>query len=267
MNKADSKFEPTNYFDSMDDPAYFTQELQYCVDHVFSQRKQNKPRQASNGSDLKTAEDYLNRIIRGLRKIFGGSGNVTLPRDTEECVIEAVKQFGMEAVRPSIFEEGLARRKYAYRLFVIEDKLGAVVCTVIRHWREQVSEGDYSSRRNAIKRLKEVGKVLIPDARGKRKQTTDPQKIRSFYWTQMYRLYHIQHWLQDISNSESEVETIGKKFDMPADQIRKLFLQYYKGIDDYIPRLRNVSIKEIARQLTAKHFKIKRHTVSNILAS
>ncbi len=262
-----------------------SEQLKYIFDHDLFERGGKKRNSHNNGNKV-TEQLCLNKILQGWKKAFDRKGTLILPKETEKYAIKALKEFGVDALRCPVQEERFVRENYANRTYLIEemllkgesvsfpkqlpeiiDQLGAAVCMVLRYWRNQVLKGDHKTRGNARKRLQEVGKALIPDTRGKRKITTDTREIRFFYWKEMFRLYHIQHWLEQIFKTGSEVERIGKNFNMPPDQIRKIFLKHLKDLDDYIPELRDVSIKEIARKVTAKHFNLRMHTVSNILAS
>jgi len=146
------------------------------------------------------------------------------------------------------------------------DELGVSVCNVIRYWRDQVATGTIESRRQAIKHLRNVAKVLIPDTRGKRgrRLTVPPLQVVLFYYKQIFDLYQIQNALRSLlRNMSTKVKAASKKFEIPVEQIRRLW-----NLDDEDkPKGRPVSIQEMARIQTAEHFNITQHTVSNIIAS
>ena len=148
--------------------------------------------------------------------------------------------------------------------------LGPLICMVLRFWREQIQSGSLIERRRATKHLKDFGKALIPETRGKRKNivTANAYEVKTFYLKELYRLYHVDHALQASDgprNQALKVKEVSKSFQITVVQLRKLL-----GLaDDYTPdphldRLKTP--KEMAVVRTAEHFKLVPGRISNILS-
>lgn len=144
------------------------------------------------------------------------------------------------------------------------ERLGAAVCRVLGRLGRSGVKGDYDTRKKARKRLENIVKGILPDARGKKKNTADPLEIQQFYWKELFRLYHIQNALRASGKNPSQkVKAASQNFDMPIAQIRDL----WKLDEDDQTTVRPIPIKEMARILTDQHYGITQHRLSNIMAS
>jgi hypothetical protein len=83
------------------------------------------------------------------------------------------------------YRHPLGRAREEAELFELRyrDGLGAVICEVLRQWREQAEQGTIDERRNAVKSLRKFGEALIPDTRGKRAKilTATSYEVKKFY--------------------------------------------------------------------------------------
>ena len=126
--------------------------------------------------------------------------------------------------------------------------------------------GSYQERQNATTWLEKFAKLLVPDNRGKRARASGATTghVKMYYYSELFRLYHIEHALRTISGSRvTKVRTASKNFQLPIDQIREFW-----GLDDKDdPDRQPFTVKDMARELTARHFRITHQTVSNILSS
>jgi len=144
--------------------------------------------------------------------------------------------------------------------------LGPVICDVLRFWREQVERGSLKERRLAAKHLREFSKALIPETRGKRKSTLRASyyEVKKFYYRALYRLYHLENALRTTPGSRTEkVRAASKNFEIPLETIREL----WRLNEDDSPKGRPDPIRQRARLLTARHFRVTEPAVSNIIAS
>lgn len=147
--------------------------------------------------------------------------------------------------------------------------LGPLICMVLRFWREQIqSGGSPIERRRATKHLKDFGKALIPEARGKRKNivTANAYEVKTFYLKELYRLYHVEHAVGSYDgprNFSLKVKQASENYGPAIESIRE-----FLGLDeDDKPDRQRFTPKDMARELAARKFKITHPTVSNLLSS
>jgi hypothetical protein len=143
------------------------------------------------------------------------------------------------------------------------ERLGAAVLRILGSLRSGGLHGEFQERKKDRARLKKIFKDILPDTRGKKTNTAYPLSVKIFYWNELFRLYHIRKTLQSGQrNMSQKVKAASENFEMPIDQIR----DFWKLDEDDQPTVRPVPLKEMARILTARHFKLTQHRVSNILA-
>ena len=150
--------------------------------------------------------------------------------------------------------------------------LGNLICMVLRCWRKQIQSGSLMERRRATSHLKDFGKSLIPETRGKRKSivTAGIYEVKTFYLKELYRLYHVEHALKDSTgprNRALKIKEIGERFQMPVQKIREFWWLDKNGEPVNPHRTRIATPKDMARQLTARKFKLSLQAVSNRLSS
>jgi hypothetical protein len=164
----------------------------------------------------------------------------------------------------------LGRAREEAELFELRyrDSLGSVICEVLRQWRKEAEEGTIDERRNAVKSLRQFGEALIPDTRGKRRKilTASTYEVKKFYLRELYRLYHVDNALHSkngLRNHNLKVKQASENYNFPVDLIREFW-----GLDEENrPDRRPLKVKDMARELTARHFKITHPRVSNIIRS
>ena len=137
------------------------------------------------------------------------------------------------------------------------------MCRVLGYLGVEGLRGDYDERKKAKTRLEKIVKGILPDTRGKKKNTADPRAVQWFYWRELFRLYHVEHFLRKPpGNSRAKVRAASKNFDIAEETIKWL---WYLD-DDCKPKGQPDPIQQRARLLTGQHFKISEQTVSNLLA-
>ena len=185
-------------------------------------------------------------------------------------MIKAIKLFGMDALRLSALDEQVVKDSDTGSLSLeslkLKDKLGAVVCNAIRYWREQVVAGRPKERPKAVSWIKKAIGALVPETRGKRGEGLRfPLEVGKFYYKELFRLYHIKHALKGPQKNKSEkVKAAGKNYGLDVKLIREFW-----GLDEDACPIRGsgpFTVKDMARELTARHFEITQQTISNILA-
>jgi len=271
-----SQFEPDCYLPSKSHPDYQSEETWYVVSRVFSDKKIKKWQKKHTGAvPFTDIEDllasYLGREIeRGWHSAPVGKGKVTFS-GTEKRVIKAIKLFGMDALRLSVLDEQVVKnsdtRSLSLESLKLKDQLGAVVCNAIRYWREQVVAGRSKERRKeAASWIKEAIGALVPETRGKRGEGLKlPLEVGKFYYKELFRLCQIKHALKGPQKNKSEkVKAAGKNYGLDVKLIREFW-----GLDEDACPIRGsgpFTVKDMARELTARHFEITQQTISNILA-
>ena len=269
------RFEPDRYLPSKSHPGYLRQETTYVVTHIFSDHRMERwQRKRAGAIPFREIEDvvasYLGHEIgQSWHPVPVGKGKVTFS-GAEKQVIKAIELFGMDALGLSVVDELINEKNDTRDMFLetlkLKDQLGAEVCEVIRYWLERVLAGGQEERRKAASWLKEVFTALVPETRGKREKMlrVPPLEVQKFYYKELFRLYHIRHALRTGNGSKSErVRRASADLGLPVETIRDLW-----DLDEADnPVARPISVKEMARILTGRHFKITQHRLSNILAS
>jgi len=154
-------------------------------------------------------------------------------------------------------------RELAYR-----EGLGLLICNVLRFWREQVQRSSLKQRRFAAKCLRRFGEALIPETRGKRERFLEAShyEVKIFYLKELYRPYHIENALCSAGgprNHGLRVKEAAESYGQSVELIREFW-----GLDDSDePDRQPFTVKDMARELTARQFRISHQRVSNILSS
>ena len=235
--------EPKIYLPSKSHPDYLPREWEYRAEH-------DKGTKRGTGLGFWSPNILCSHYLREIRqaKVYSN--------ESDKYVIEAVKLFSDHPIELSVSLSPLQFSEEA-------KSLGAAVCRVLGSLRSQALGGQYEERTKAKMRLRQIVKGITPDTRGKKKRTASPYAIRRTYWCELFRLYHIQKTLRASSGSRTaKVRVASKNFGMPEQSIRDL----WSLDEDDMPDEQPVTLKEMARQLTAKEYKITQHTLSNILA-
>jgi hypothetical protein len=139
---------------------------------------------------------------------------------------------------------------------------------VIEELRRLQHQGAHGlrERRESRKRLKKLIDSLLPDSRGKRANilAVSTSKVKLYYYEELFRIYHIENALRNFPGTlRNKVKVASENYELSVETIKDL----WKLNDSYTPICSPVSRKEMARILTARHFSITQHRVSNILAS
>ena len=239
-------------------PDYEREELRYIKQHLFFPSR-----------ELPSIDDYIQNINQSL-------GKYPVPEKTVRTVAEAVRDYGndlltvysgfAEILTGGTLSEAITEeaRKFASLYPSGLEKLGKFTCAIVLALQYQAFDGmTLDERRKARNGLLSIGKALVPESRGKKKTTTDPIIVRRYYLVCLFQLYHIEHTLRNSQGSRSKkVKSASKNFEMPINKIRDI----WKLNENDEPTVRPVPIREMARTLTARHFGITQHRVSNIIA-
>jgi hypothetical protein len=273
MNK--TRFEPEEYLPNRSDPRYIKQEIRFAIRLIFGR----KNRRSIKGAQRKSALCFLNEkearahfyleSIRDGQTLRGEALSFT--KEAEDCAIQAIQIFGIDALRLSgpdqqivnLGDEADIRFNYLDTM----DRLGCLICVMIRSWKDCAISANLTARREATARLKMLAAALVPDNRGR--VAVDDFDVLYFYYTELFRLYHIRRILvtpranRKHGGYADRVRCASEAFDLPVSTIRELWCL---DEDDEPSLTRPTSMKDMARILTDRHFGIAQHTLSNIIA-
>lgn len=204
--------EPRAYFPGIRHPGYLREEIVYTISHAFQGKRRD--RESLRDGTVKV-QQYIQRIIRGWRGPEEGYAYIrfweieqgTFSEEAARAVIDAVKEFGLGALRPNPLQENILRDPskllsaslggfhipYSERRpdgsivhdartgfgnadeaaehFVYAyklDELGAIICEAIRLWQYEIRFGTAQVKRRATRWLQALFKSLTPETRGKR---------------------------------------------------------------------------------------------------
>jgi len=254
MPQKKPKEEPEHYFPKIT-REYRIEELRYIRGHIFGKKRRVL---AQRSPKAVQAANLLDQIRQGWSK---ESGLAPFEEENDKCVIKAVKLFSATA---------LLAVGFPARLSDEANRLGGAVCRVLGYLRQQVLTGNKSERQIATRRLKNITKAIIPETRGKSGDKIDTFAVKYFYHQEMFRLHQIRNALKSplgAINQSQKVKDVSNNFGVPIGTIR----QFWFLDENDKPKSRRVSLKEMARILTANHFctpqhRMTQHRVSNILA-
>jgi len=250
MPQKKPKEEPEHYFPKIT-REYRIEELRYIRGHIFGKKRRVL---AQRSPKAVQAANLLDQIRQGWSK---ESGLAPFEEEKDKCVIEAVKLFSATALLAVGFPARLSEEANC---------LGGAVCRVLGYLRQQALTGNKSERQIAIRRLKNITKAIIPETRGKSGDKINTFAVKYVYHQKLFWLHQIRNALKSslgARNQSQKVKDVSKNFGMPVDQIRWLLGLDYEDKLDRQP----FTVKEMARQLTARHFRITQNTLANILAS
>jgi len=277
--KKGSRFEPRFYLISHTDPRYQKETIRYALGHIYGSRSSIKPPKkqlrAFNSLDDKQrrAFFYLSRIRRGQ---IHRSGKLSFSKRAQDLAIEAVREFGMDAIRLSGPDSQVVKEadERDLRLAYLDamDHLGALICATIRGWQARAASKKLKSRRRATVHLKDLAAALAPDNRGK--IGADRFDVLYFYYTQLFRLHHVNHALRtpnakrERGGFEARVKAASKNFGLPLNTIMELWrMEFTKDSDKPITIIsKPATIKDMARILTDRHFRLTQQTLSNLIS-
>jgi hypothetical protein len=102
----------------------------------------------------------------------------------------------------------------------------------------------------------------MPETRGRQRSGFHGQ-VKVYYFEKLYQLYHIQRLLELPGNTPTaKVKEASLRYGISVKTIRELWCLDQNDQ----PTSRPTSLKEMARRLTARAFRVTEQTVSNILA-
>jgi hypothetical protein len=236
------RFEPTIYLPSTSHPDYIEQLNKYTALH----RRRRATGYLALGLSNRRAQYYAGQLEQS--KVHS---------DTQDrYVVDAVTLFSEHVLELTASIEPL-------RFSSDAERLGAAALRVLANIRSQAIDGNYEERKRGKARMKFVLKGIFPSARGKKKNSVSPIEVQFFYWRELFRLYHIRKELRSHEGTKTQkVKSASKKFELPVGEIREFW-----GLDENDnPDRQPFTLKDMARERTARHFRIKHHTVSNILS-
>jgi hypothetical protein len=219
-------------------------------------------------SQLKEISRYAKLIDAGIRNP-GDRGQAqellpTISKRAENQVFEVIEKFGLEIFTPMFMSSRASVKKSN---FSPQDRLRDILIAAIDIWQTRIMEGTDQESRAAKKTLQKLFNLLTP-ARFKRRdaETTRPisqDEIREFYYRQLFKLRQVQRALElsPGRNRSMKVKSVSQKFEISVDDLRD-----FLGVDeDGVYCRKALTLKEMARRLTAKEFKIRLSTVSNLI--
>lgn len=141
-------------------------------------------------------------------------------------------------------------------------ELNQLVGTAISQWQCAVNQG---RTRPFLRLLKEIGKALVPHAKGKGKKrgAGNNAAVRFWYYKMLFRVTKTAHILKTPGRPVgSRIKFASEQYGLSVEDIK----HFWRIDEDNSPIGRPLSLKEMARILTAKRFGITQHRISNILA-
>ncbi len=251
-------FDPKFLLGSVSDPVYEEAERVFVAGQILSLHKVRKMQRKVDWERLKGwnhPQVYLERI-----KTAWSAHEFS--DDGIKAVITAVKVHGLDGFWALKGNTEVMRDDRTKALC----ELSVEILNVLRHWQQLVREGNIKQRQKAARCLRQFGQAFIPQTKGKKeRKQVNPTEVKIFYYKELFRLYQIRNALRQLAGSFGHrVKAASKRFEMSVDQIKELW-----GLDeeDYKPKMRPLTTKEMARILTARHFEIAQQSVSNIIAS
>jgi hypothetical protein len=262
------------YLSSRSDPNWEEYQFSYWIDETAGRVDRNKSCEEM-AQETRIAEDQrAKEILRSAKSIFAGIREPTEPsyeqsaaprflatvsENAENVARKVLKKYGIEAFAPRATSESIKK-------WPPEAELLDAFAELIGAWQAQIETGTDRQARAAKASLQKLFKVLIP-ARPKRrdvqKNLVTREDISEFYHGQMFTLRHVEHAMRSGGprNQSTKVKSISEKFGIRIDEIRD-----FLGLDeDDQPVRSRFTCKNMARKLTAKHFKISLSTVSNLI--
>jgi hypothetical protein len=239
--------QPRAYFSNGYDPEYRKEQARYVAAHIFPHGPKAPLRKLGPSF-------YADQIQQGWSK---ESGLGPFREEKDRYISEGLKLFG---------ETSLGDGTWPFHLTDQANQLGGAICRVLGYLLQQTCADKKEQRQMATRRLEKIIRNTKPETRGKRKRVIRPEAVKFFYFGELFQLYQIQNALRSPTgsrNSSRKIKEVSKNFGMPIEQIMEL----WKLDENDQPRYRPIPMKEMARILTAEHFQLTQHRVSNILAS
>jgi hypothetical protein len=241
--KSTDALEPKVYLPSKSHPDYWTEQYKYMFRQQATRFKLPGPRLFTPGQ---FARSYMKAL----------EGAKISSNEKDRYIGLAVRLFGEHWLELTVSIDPIRFSDEA-------ERLAAAALRALGTLTHRALDGDFHERKTAKARLEKIIRDMLPDTRGKKANTANPFSVKVFYWSELFRLYHIRKTLQsEQRNMSQKVKLASTNFEMPIEQIRDL----WKLDGDDLPSGRPIPLKEMARILTARHFKLTQHRVSNILA-
>jgi hypothetical protein len=289
------KDKPRKFFNSVYDSGYYREKQYYVGTRLLAGgRRRNRTNAVVSDDEEGQLRFWLQRLRVCWKPNYGGqpdfSKSVNGTNIDEGAVIRIIKQafdrFGFDVVRISRFLEIQHRNMLANNegsetkddfgndnsswlndppdsRLGIRDELGACICEFLRYWRVQAAhKTDREKRRRAARILGDVLKTLIPDMRGR--GSVDPSAVKRFYFAELFRIYQIAKALKTRrpGTRKAKLQSVSKNFEIPVNVIIDFW-----GLDEEGEfKRRRFRFKEMARQLTGRHFHITQQTIENYLS-
>jgi hypothetical protein len=268
MKKKDA-LEPERYWPRASDPGYRGDLIAYLDDQDIRHTRWHPEWERDRERDWIETSDRITRLYEQIRAGASYQPFCLPSQQAINCVIEAIKLFGLGALVPPVWKRSFAlglsprARKERLRWYFRHKWLAEAVYKLIEGLRILTGSEVYGAK--AKKQLERIMKTFIPDGRGRLKKgmRRHPYTVRLYYYEELFRLYHIRHFLRQPGQLRSEkVREASRRFDMPIEQIREFW-----GLDeeDNLDR-QPFTLKDMARELTARRFRISQQTVANLLA-
>jgi len=265
------RLEPERYWPSSSDPNYQEDLLSYLdaqdIRHLQQHMDWNNPPEVKLRKEYDRIPGYVKEITASLNQGFGGLPSEGLPSEQAiTSAIQAMKTFGIRVLFPPRWKRLAPRSRLSLRVHKEglrrqwrRKRLAEAIIKLIENLQTLIYGGRHSAK--ARKQLERVLKSIIPETRGKG-MTVHPMIIRSCYYKELYRLYHIRHFFKQPGLRRGEkVKEASRRFDMPVKTIRELW-----SLDEDNQPTRPISLREMARSLVARRFRISPQTVSNKLS-
>lgn len=178
----------------------------------------------------------------------------------EDAPLKAVRTLGLAALRPSRLEDLPAWQPRPGSTRAIDEilrdlhRVRGLVWAGVERWRELARwHASQEGRRSALRRLREFGRMLVPDTRGKRKDIGPPPEVLLLGYRQLlFRLGLARELLNEADPkgrvSITDIQEVSRECGLPEEWIRDwLFFA-----DRWERKARVLTAEQMARDLLGR---------------
>ncbi len=196
------------------------------------------------------------------------------PDEVADIVFTSLRTFGFDAIRLNAADARIVQhndsRSPSYGFLVSLDLLGTKIGQIIRDWQKRVlEENDLNKRRRIQKYLRDIGKLLALDRRGKGEDQiiVPARKVKRYYYEKLFACEQAKALLKETGNL-SGCRRWQVRLPAVCDVLSIPLNPSWWGFSEQQQVLRQLhNAKESAIFLTARHFSpAKEQTIRNILS-
>jgi len=266
---------------------FFDEETRYILFNWFSEKRLARPKKRQGQSPVlrtfterKVAVDYfLDQLEQHspfpLPRRRQQQSVPHWPDEVSNIVFTSLRTFGFDAIRLNAADAPIVQqndtRSPSYGFLVSLDRLGTKIGQIIPDWQKRVlEECDLNKRRRVQHYLHEIGKLLVPDARGKREKRigVSDEAVKKAYYEALFRCELVSALLAKTKDRirELPLEVLCAAAHLPSTPEGWGFRGEVADPEFTRRNLRYQSAKENACILVANQLGIKVPTVRNIVS-